>query len=183
MTAPSANDPPGPGGGRRAGITRREAMQIGYSGLLGVGLTSALPARATAQDPSLKGSEKPESDRLTRTPRQLAEQLAAVYGNRLEQIAYIPALPLVAKLRLSELTGDPKHTEKVNALVAPFLRGEKSPVPKSGSEQAGHLLFAELAVRRRGRTASAGSGSAGPRRIRSLVGTASRCRSCRFTTR
>ena len=131
MTTPSANDSLGPGGRQhRVGITRREAMQIGYSGLLGVSLTSALPARATAQDPPLKGSVKPEADRLTRSPRQVAEQLAAVYGNRLEQVAYIPALPLVAKLRLSELTGEPKYAEEVNTIVAPFLRGDKSPVPE-----------------------------------------------------
>jgi unsaturated rhamnogalacturonyl hydrolase len=86
-----------------------------------------------------------------RTPCEVAEQLAAVYGQRLDQVAYIPALPLVAKLRLSELTGDPKHAEKVNTLVAPFLHGEKSPVPSSGSEQAGHLLFAELASRAQGK--------------------------------
>jgi rhamnogalacturonyl hydrolase YesR len=152
MTTPSANDSPGPGGRQhRVGVTRREAMQIGYSGLLGVGLTSALPARATAQAPPLKGSVKPEADRLTRTPRRVAEQLAAIYGNRFEQVAYIPALPLVAKLRLSELSGDMKYAERVNILVAPFLRGEKSPVPKSGSEQAGHLLFAELAPRALGK--------------------------------
>jgi rhamnogalacturonyl hydrolase YesR len=126
-------------------------MHVAYSGVLGVGLTSALPARATAQDPSLEGSVKPEADRLARTPLQVAEQLAAVYGNRFEQIAYIPALPLVAKLRLSELTGDMKYSERVNTLVAPFLREETSPVPKSGSEQAGHLVFAELASRAQGK--------------------------------
>jgi hypothetical protein len=119
--------------------------------VLGVGLTSALPAQATAQDPPPKGSVKPEADRLTRTPLQVAEQLAAVYGNRFEQVAYIPALPLVAKLRLSELTGDMKYAERVNTLVAPFLREETSPVPKSGSEQAGHLVFAELALRAQGK--------------------------------
>src|SRR5687768_10487678 len=86
-----------------------------------------------------------------RTPRQVAEQLAAVYGNKLTQVAYIPALPLVAKLRLSELTGDARHAAKVHEIVAPFLRGEKSPVPKSGSEQAGHLIFAELAARAQGK--------------------------------
>src|SRR5262249_36888378 len=152
MTTPSANDPLGPDSRRhRVGITRREAVQIGYSGLLGVSLTSAMPARTTAQDPPPKGSVKPEADRLARSPRQFAEQLAAAYGNRLEQIAYIPALPLVAKLRLSELTGDQKYAEKVNTLVAPFLREEKSPVPKSGPEQAGHLVFAELALRSQGK--------------------------------
>jgi rhamnogalacturonyl hydrolase YesR len=134
-----------------ATITRREALQMGYSWLLGVSLTSALPARATAQDAAPKGPEKPQADRLTRSPRQLAEQLAAVYGNRLEQVAYIPAMPLVAKLRLSELTGETKYADEVNTLVAPFLRGERSPVPKSGPEQAGHLVFAELARRAQGK--------------------------------
>ncbi|MCI0360029.1 MAG: glycoside hydrolase family 88 protein, partial [Planctomycetaceae bacterium] len=87
-----------------------------------------------------------QPDRLTRTPRQVAEQLAKVYGHKLEQVAYIPALPLVARLRLSDLTGNASHREEVARLVAPFLSGEKSPVPKSGSEQAGHLIFAELAA-------------------------------------
>src|SRR6187401_1800441 len=87
---------------------------------------------------------------LARTPRQVAEQLAAVYGHKLDQVAYIPALPLVAKLRLSELTGDAKYAKEVELIVAPFLRGEKTPVPKSGSEQAGHLIFAELALRAKG---------------------------------
>src|SRR5688572_17308565 len=93
----------------------------------------------------------PGSTPLPRTPRQVAEQLAAVYGHKLDQVAYIPALPLVAKLRLSELTGESKHAEQVHKIVAPFLRGEKSPVPKNGSEQAGHLIFAELAARSEGK--------------------------------
>ena len=84
------------------------------------------------------------------TPQKLAEQLAAVYGHKLDQVAYIPALPLVAKLQLSELTGDEKYAKEVDAIVAPFLRGERTPVPKSGSEQAGHLIFAALATRAQG---------------------------------
>jgi rhamnogalacturonyl hydrolase YesR len=88
-----------------------------------------------------------KADRLARSPRQVAEELAKIYGHKLDQVAYIPALPLVAKLRLSELTGDGSHRYEVTKIVGPFLRGEKSPVPKSGSEQAGHLIFAELAAR------------------------------------
>lgn len=91
-----------------------------------------------------------EPSATSRSPQQLAEQLAAVYGHQLDQVAYIPALPLVAKLRLSELTHDAKYAKEVETIVMPFLRGEKSPVPKSGSEQAGHLIFAELAVRATG---------------------------------
>ena len=83
---------------------------------------------------------------LARSPHEVAEQLAKVYGHKLDQVAYIPALPLVAKLRLSELTGDASHREEVARIVAPYLAGEKSPLPKSGSEQAGHLIFAELAA-------------------------------------
>jgi unsaturated rhamnogalacturonyl hydrolase len=90
-------------------------------------------------------------DRVDCTPRQVAEQLAKVYGHKLDQVAYIPALPLVAKLRLSELTGDASHREEVAKIVAPFISGEKSPVPKAGNEQAGHLIFAELAARAEGK--------------------------------
>jgi unsaturated rhamnogalacturonyl hydrolase len=90
------------------------------------------------------------TDRLARSPREVAEQLAKVYGHKLDQVAYIPALPLVAKLRLSELTGDASHREEVARIVAPYLSGQKSPIPKSGSEQAGHLIFAELAARAEG---------------------------------
>ncbi len=86
----------------------------------------------------------------TRSASQLAEQLASVYGNRLEQVAYIPALPLVAKLRLSQQTGNPRYAKQVENLVTPYLNGDRSPVPKSGSEQAGHLIFAALADRSEG---------------------------------
>jgi unsaturated rhamnogalacturonyl hydrolase len=85
-----------------------------------------------------------------RTPRQVAEQLAAVYGHALDQVAYIPALPLVATLRLSELTDEPRYAAEVKAIVEPFRQGERSPVPRSGSEQAGHLIFAALADRASG---------------------------------
>ncbi|MDX1947196.1 MAG: SMP-30/gluconolactonase/LRE family protein [Pirellulaceae bacterium] len=86
-----------------------------------------------------------------RSPRQVADELSKVYGRKLDQVAYIPALPLVAKLRLSELTGDPTYAKEVHEIVKPFLAGEKSPVPKSGSEQAGHLIFAELATHSEGK--------------------------------
>ncbi len=94
--------------------------------------------------------KKIASESMTRSPRVVAQQLAAVYGKKLDQVAYIPALPLVAKLRLSELTQEPKYAAEVQMIVAPYLNGEKSPIPKSGSEQAGHLIFAELARRAKG---------------------------------
>jgi rhamnogalacturonyl hydrolase YesR len=106
-------------------------------------MVAAILPRGSAQEPAAKAD--------ARSPRQVAEQLAAVYGHKLSQVAYIPALPLVAKLRLSDLTGEPKHADEVHKIVAPYLRGDKTPVPKSGSEQAGHLIFAELALRTKGK--------------------------------
>ena len=99
--------------------------------------------------PGLLVAEEP-TNLLNRSPRQVAEELGKVYGHKLDQVAYIPALPLVAKLRLSELTGEQSHAKKVESIVAPFLRGERSPIPNSGSGQAGHLVFAELASRSKG---------------------------------
>ncbi|MFM8537811.1 MAG: glycoside hydrolase family 88 protein [Planctomycetaceae bacterium] len=98
-----------------------------------------LPAADLVGSPGLAAQE--------RSPEVVAEQLAAVYGKQLEQTAYIPALPLIAKLRLSELTGRPEPAAEVGRILAPFLTGERDPVPKSGSEQAGHLIFAAMADR------------------------------------
>jgi rhamnogalacturonyl hydrolase YesR len=100
---------------------------------------------------ALVASAAEKADLLARTPRQVGEQLARVYGPKLEQVAYIPALPLVAKMRLGERTGDASHGEGVTQIVAPVRAGAKSPVPKSGSEQAGHLIFAELAHTAKGK--------------------------------
>lgn len=89
----------------------------------------------------------PDPARIMRSPAEIARQLAAVYGHKLDQVAYIPALPLVAKLRLSDQLQEPAYAQEVAQIVEPFLRGDKNPLPKSGSEQAGHLIFAELASR------------------------------------
>jgi hypothetical protein len=105
-----------------------------------------------------------KADRVSRSPQQVAEQLAQVYGHKLDQVAYIPALPLVAKLRLSELTSDQSHTDEVAKIVAPYLNAEKSPVPKAGNEQAGHLILRNSLHARQARTAIAGSLLQGRRR-------------------
>jgi unsaturated rhamnogalacturonyl hydrolase len=110
------------------------------------GLT--LEAETSAREQPLG---KGDREKLARSPRQVAEQLAVVYGKKLDQVAYIPALPLIAKLRLGEATRDPRYAAEVGKIVAPFLCGKISPVPKSGSEQAGHLIFAELALRSNGK--------------------------------
>lgn len=85
-----------------------------------------------------------------RPPAVVAAQLAEVYGKKLNQVAYIPALPLISKLQLSELTGQPQYSDEVQRILMPFRTGELNPVPKSGSDQAGHLIFAAMADRSTG---------------------------------
>ncbi len=85
--------------------------------------------------------------RLNRTPLEVAQQLAQHYGHKLDQVAYIPALALVGRIRLSDLTGDPTHLADVERIVAPYVSGGKPTLPErpSGSNLSGHLVFSELA--------------------------------------
>ena len=83
--------------------------------------------------------------RLKRSPGVVARQLARVYGHRLRQVVYIPALSLIGRIRLGELTGEPSHLADVERSVAPYFDGEKPTKPRSGSGLSGHLVFCELA--------------------------------------
>jgi len=79
--------------------------------------------------------------RQSRTPRDLAEELLRVYGQDFDSPVYIPAMSLIARLRMGEL-------DEVAALAAPYIDGRKDSLAKAtGSHYAGHLLFAELADR------------------------------------
>ncbi|MEQ8790777.1 MAG: glycoside hydrolase family 88 protein [Pirellulaceae bacterium] len=83
--------------------------------------------------------------RLDRTPLQVARQLSQHYGHDLKQVVYIPALALVARIRLGELTADDAHRADVERIVAPYFSGEKPTSPGNGSALSGHLIFCELA--------------------------------------
>ena len=85
--------------------------------------------------------------RLNRTPLQVARELANYYGHKLDDPAYIPAMAVIGRLRLGELTGDPSHLAAAEALAQPFVTGAKAALPAqaSGSVIAGHPLFGELA--------------------------------------
>lgn len=85
--------------------------------------------------------------RTARPPLRVALQLGEHYGHKLTSVAYQPALALVARARLSEITGDKGHLAAVEKIVAPFLSGEKPSFGKnvSGSHLSGHLIFGELA--------------------------------------
>ena len=85
--------------------------------------------------------------RLRHSPVKVAQQLAAHYGHKLEQVAYIPALALLGRIRLADLSGDASHLADVEQIVKPYLDGEKATLPErpSGSNLSGHLVFTELA--------------------------------------
>lgn len=79
--------------------------------------------------------------RLARTPRQLATQLAGVYGRDFDQPWYIGALALVARIRLGE-------TDAVRPLVEPWVDGSRNSLERPNAlVMAGHVVFTELARR------------------------------------
>jgi unsaturated rhamnogalacturonyl hydrolase len=91
-------------------------------------VVTELPRRITPNAERVK--------RLSRTPRQLADELAKVYGHELNEVVYIPAVAVIARHRLGH---------NVSALVAPYLNGQKDSLAKpTASHFSGHLLFAEL---------------------------------------
>jgi rhamnogalacturonyl hydrolase YesR len=85
--------------------------------------------------------------RLARTPLQAAQQLSEHYGQTLPQAVYIPAMALVGRVRLGELTDDPSHLTDVARIVAPYVSGDKTTPLTNGSALSGRLIFSELAQR------------------------------------
>jgi rhamnogalacturonyl hydrolase YesR len=85
--------------------------------------------------------------RLNRTPLQVARELAKYYGGKLDQAVYIPAMAVVGRLRLGELTNDASQLPAAEELARPYITGEKEALPEkfSSSHFSGHLLFGELA--------------------------------------
>ncbi len=94
-------------------------------------------------------ARKELQSRLDREPLTIARQLAKVYGHDLSSVQYIPALALVGRIWLGELTNDPSQLAEVKRIVTPYVTGGKPSLPKnfSGSHLAGHLIFSELAKR------------------------------------
>jgi rhamnogalacturonyl hydrolase YesR len=79
--------------------------------------------------------------RRARTPREVADELAVVYGHDFDQLTYLPGMSLIAQLRLG-------HTAEVAKLAAPWIDGSKDPLTRATSlTLAGHMVFAELAER------------------------------------
>ncbi len=79
--------------------------------------------------------------RRARSPRQLAERLAARYGRDFNQPWYIGAIALIARVRLGDITD-------VKGLVEPYVDGTRDSLAHpSALVMAGHIIFTELARR------------------------------------
>jgi rhamnogalacturonyl hydrolase YesR len=123
------------------------ADSLSQNAVAGVG---RIPTRRVRAEPGILKSLKdfPRSEahqeidrRLSRTPDQLAEELAQYYGHDFDQPAYIQAIALIGQLGLG-------HQADVERLVSPFIEGSKDSLAKPTSPAlAGHLVFAELANR------------------------------------
>lgn len=77
-------------------------------------------------------------------PENVARELLEVYGKRLDEATYIPAIAVYCRWRFGELTGEKKYLDEVRELTAPYLRGEKKAKTDSHVAVAGHLAFAAL---------------------------------------
>lgn len=84
------------------------------------------------------GLSRERRSRLDRSPKQMAEELARVYGHELKEAVYIPAVALMGRLRLNYL-------EDVERIVEPYRAGTQDSLAKpTASHFSGHLLFADL---------------------------------------
>jgi rhamnogalacturonyl hydrolase YesR len=87
------------------------------------------------------GAHQEIDRRKARSPRQVADELAMVYGHDFDQLTYLPGMSLIAQMRLG-------HTADVAKLAAPWVDGSKDPLLRANSlTLAGHMVFAELAER------------------------------------
>lgn len=114
-----------------AGIGRIPATRVGVtSGLLNVIGPDILPSQAHTE----------LNRRLDRSPKQLADELAKVYGHDFDQLTYLPGMALIAQARLG-------NTAEVVRLAEPYLDGRDNLARANSLTLAGHLVFAELAER------------------------------------
>lgn len=104
--------------------------------------TEILVALAESQPPS--GARRELQERVSRSPVEVAGQLAPAYGHALDTATYIPALALIGRMRLGDIAGESPLAD-VERIARPFLEGKPSLGNRpSGSTISGHLVFADL---------------------------------------
>ncbi len=111
------------------------------------GVQQALASAAASAQPSPARREMRR--RIARSATGVAAELAEVHGHKLDAVAYIPALAIVGRMRLGELTGGDAALRDAEKICAPYKTGGKESMPSNGNGGtiSGHLVFAELARR------------------------------------
>ena len=71
-----------------------------------------------AKDIPLSEAHKEIDRRRSRSPRQLADELAQIYGHDFNQVTYIQSLALIARMRLGDQAD-------VIRLAEPYVNGSK----------------------------------------------------------
>jgi unsaturated rhamnogalacturonyl hydrolase len=85
-------------------------------------------------------ADEPKVEPTPRSPREVSRELLDVYGQKLDNLNYIPALSAVGRLHYGMLTWDAKYRTQVEKMLPNPI-----PEPKGQGEYAGRLLFAALA--------------------------------------
>lgn len=128
------------------GTVRVQSLTVAAAGeLTSVKSKSLLESAASEQSEARRERLR----RRSRSPIEVAEQLAKRYGHSLKTVQYIPAIAVIGRIRLSELTNDPSHRQDAERIVEPYVYGKQRAIgdKPSGSDFAGHLVFGELAQR------------------------------------
>jgi rhamnogalacturonyl hydrolase YesR len=115
----------------------------------GIGLIGAICAPAILM-------ASPEPAAQARSPLEVARVVAARYPAS-PIMSYIPALSWSGALRLSAMTGDRRFADKARREMTPFLNGTTPAIaePYLLTSLAGHLAFADLAVKEKDSAAGA----------------------------
>jgi unsaturated rhamnogalacturonyl hydrolase len=115
-----------------AGLGRIPATRAGVTA---AGLLSGVPADIPQSQAHIELKR-----RMDRSPRQVADELARVYGHDFDQLTYLPGMALIGQLKLG-------NTPEVVRLAARYLDGRDNLARANSLTLAGHLVFAELAER------------------------------------
>jgi unsaturated rhamnogalacturonyl hydrolase len=121
-------------------LTRRTLLETTIGALAAASVSTR---QLQAEPPSI--AEQEQKLREERSAEAVAQQLAAVYGQQLKTLSYIPSMAVIGRLRLAQLTGDEKTAwlclEQVEGLGERVADREIKP----GPEAAGLLALVEAA--------------------------------------
>ena len=136
-------------------LPKHRACNVGFiqTRLLAVESAKPIPLELLQQavaelpkPPAADSARRAMQQRDERTPIEVGNQLAKVYGHDLPTVAYIPAVACLGRLRLAKLTSDSSVLPDLLKITASYHSGAKPTLTEksSGSDIAGHILWGEL---------------------------------------